>query len=222
MVDEETPVIASRVVEVVPASCSSLTSAAETVIFLHGRGQTPDTVERVASAFAAARLIAPTGGVALRRGSTWFENQSIGMARRESVERAETRFIDWLDEHVRSGMLPWLCGFSNGGAFAGYLLMRHPGRFAGAALLSAPLVLPPWEAGVLVGKPVFYGRGTEDQVVPNDAFLAAEAYLSQTSGGVLTKGLYDIAHEIDPAEVRGLANWFNANVASTHLASKAI
>lgn len=48
-----------------------------------------------------------------------------------------------------------VCGFSNGGAFAGHLLMRHTDRFRGAALLSAPLVLPPWPAGVLRGKPCF-------------------------------------------------------------------
>lgn len=114
-----------------------------TVIFLHGRGQSPALVHEVVPAFMAARIVAPPGGVALRRGATWFENVSVGIAHRESVEAAENRFMAWLDRSVSTGCRPWLCGFSNGGAFAGHLLMRHPERFAGAALLSAPLILPP-------------------------------------------------------------------------------
>ena len=51
--------------------------------------------------------------------------------------------------------------------------MRHPGRFRGAALLSAPLVLPPWPAGALRGKPVFYAQGNETDTVVGSEFYAA-------------------------------------------------
>jgi predicted esterase len=86
--------------------------------------------------------------------------------------------------------------------------MQHPARFAGAALLSAPLVLPPWKPDVLRGKPVFYGRGRMDPVVSGDTFAAAEAYLDGASGAVVTRRVYDIAHEIDPRELPDLAAWF--------------
>ena len=144
----------------------------------------------------------------LRRGTTWFENERIGVARRESVAAAETRFLAWYDTRFGGGPLPWLCGFSNGGAFAGHLLLRHPGLFRGAALLSAPLVLPPWPAGILRGRSVFYGRGSHDMVVPAAMFEAAEAYLAVASGGTATLSRYDIAHEIAPCEIRDLAAWF--------------
>ena len=183
-----------------------------TVIVLHGRGQSPTLVHEIAPAFGPARIVAPPGGVTLRRGTTWFENVSVGIARRESVEAAENRFMAWLDRSVPTGRRPWLCGFSNGGAFAGHLLMRHPERFAGAALLSAPLILPPWHPGALRGQPVFYGRGDGDRIVPNDHFEAAEHYLGGASGALLTIRRYPCGHEIHPEEGRDLAAWFSAAV----------
>ncbi len=182
---------------------------APVVVFLHGRGQGPNLAYKVADAFPTARIVAPMGDAVLRRGVTWFENESVGVARRDSVEQAEERLLEWLDGFIGAGREPWLCGFSNGGAFAGHLLMRHPGRFAGAALLSAPLVLPPWDPGALRGKPVFYGRGNRDGVVPRETFEAAEGYLQDASGGVVTRRMYDIGHEIDAREVRDLGTWFS-------------
>jgi phospholipase/carboxylesterase len=200
-----------EIVDVAPRAAARTPGG--TVVFLHGRGQGPQTVEEVAAAFATARIVAPRGGVSLRRGTTWFENARIGVARPESVAQAEGRFLDWLEAELGPGCRPWLCGFSNGGAFAAHLLMRHPRCFAGAALLSAPLVLPPWAPGALSGKPVFYGRGARDAMVPRAMFEEAEAYLDGPSGAAVTRHVYDIAHEIDPGEVRDLSAWFAARTA---------
>lgn len=200
-------------VEIAPRLAStSKSTTSSTLIFLHGRGQSPALVHQVAPAFKAARVIAPTGRVALRLGTTWFENVSVGIARAESVETAAGRFMAWLGHSVPTGRRPWLCGFSNGGAFAGHLLMRHPEHFAGAALLSAPLVLPPWQPGALRGKPVFYGRGDDDRVVPGDHFEAAEHYLGGASGALLTTRRYPCGHEMHPEEGNDLAAWFSAAV----------
>lgn len=202
-------------VEIAP--CPALRSGdvtSPTVIFLHGRGQGPALVHQVAPAFSTALVIAPPGGIALRRGRTWFENASIGIARRESVAAAENRFMAWLDRSVPAGCRPWLCGFSNGGAFAGHLVLRHAERFAGAALLSAPMVLPPWQPGALRAKPVFYGRGDRDLVVPPAMFEAAETYLAGTSGSAVERHAYPCGHEIDAGEVRDLAAWFAARTSA--------
>ncbi len=105
----------------------------------------------------------------------------------------------------------WLCGFSNGGAFAGSLLLAHPDRFLGAALLSAPLVLPPWPAGGLAGKPVFYAHGgAQDTVVPRAMFDAARAYLEGPGGASVTLRRYDIGHVVANEEVADLATWFTS------------
>ena len=197
-----------RTIEIEPrAAPGAPGDGAPVVVFLHGRGQAPETAHEVAGSFETAKILAPEGGVVLRRGSTWFENESIGVARRASVERAEDRLLEWLGGRPDT-LNPWLCGFSNGGAFAGHLLMRHPTRFAGAALLSAPLVLPPWRPGALSGKPVFYGRGERDPLIPSEMYEAAETYLEDASDGAITRRRYDIAHEVGPGMVRDLAGWF--------------
>lgn len=184
------------------------------VIYFHGRGQSPRTVTRVEPAFAGARLIAPTGGVPLPRATTWFENRRIGVAEPQSLIEAECRFLIWLALHLGETVRPWLCGFSNGGAFAAHLLIHNRGRFSGAALLSAPLVLPPWPDGALAGKPVFYARGTRDKVVPAASFEQAETYLTASSDGEITLRRYEIEHEITRPELADLAFWFERRVTS--------
>jgi phospholipase/carboxylesterase len=179
------------------------------VVFLHGRGLGPETVQQVAPAFDGAELLAPQGGVGLRHGHTWFENERIGVARPESVASAEARLLAWCDGAPLNGRQAWLCGFSNGGAMAAHLLMRHPRRFAGAALLSAPLVLPPWPAGALKGKPVLYAHGdAADTIVGQDFYSEAEAYLGGPSGAELTLRRFPIAHIISDDVASVLGDWF--------------
>jgi len=99
------------------------------------------TAREVASAFPDVDLIAPAVRVALRRGHTWFENEGIGAARPERVAVAAERLLAWCDEEPLRGRPVWLCGFSNSGTLAAHLLIRHPDRFRGAALVSVPFVL---------------------------------------------------------------------------------
>lgn len=181
------------------------------VVYLHGRGLGPESAGVVASAFPGARLLAPEGGVALRRGRTWFENERIGVARAESVAAAEARFLAWCQDGPLAGRVAWLCGFSNGGAFAGHLLMRHPDRFRGAALLSAPLVLPPWPAGVLRGKPVLYAHGDEtDTVVGPELYEQGETYLAGLAECTLVIRRLSIGHVVTPDLVNEVGLWFTA------------
>lgn len=181
----------------------------EPVVFLHGRGLGPETAAAVRPAFPDALLLAPAGGVALRRGRTWFENERVGVARPDSVAAAEAAFLLWCRGGSLDGRAAWLCGFSNGGAFAAHLLMRHPGRFRGAALLSAPLVLPPWPHGALGGKPVFYAHGEAADTVVDPAFYeAAERYLTGPAGCAATIRRHPIGHQVTPEVVGELGAWF--------------
>ncbi len=184
---------------------------ADPVVFLHGRGLGPEGASGVASAFPGAMLLAPTGGVALRRGHTWFENERTGIARPDSVAAAEARLLAWCDEGPLAGRAAWLCGFSNGGALAAHVLMRHPRRFRGAALLAAPLVLPPWPDGALRGRAVFYAHGdATDTVVGPEFYAAAEAYLQGPAGCEVRIARHAAGHEVTPAMVADLAAWFAA------------
>jgi phospholipase/carboxylesterase len=154
-------------------------------------------------------VLAPQGGVTLKRGHTWFLNERIGIAIPESHAEATVRFMRWFDSPETGSGPAWLCGFSNGGAFAASLLLAYPDRFLGAALLSAPMVLPPWPAGGMAGKPVFFAHGgSRDTVVPREMIDAARAYLQGPSGADATLRSYDISHVIAAEVVSDLATWF--------------
>jgi phospholipase/carboxylesterase len=194
---------------VIPPAAGGSKGEAPKVVFLHGRGLGPETVLDVGRAFSTAWLLAPRGGVTLKRGHTWFLNERIGVARRESIAEATARFMGWFDSSEAGSGPAWLCGFSNGGAFAASLLLAHPDRFLGAALLSAPMVLPPWPTGGMAGKPVFYGHGmAKDTIVPREMFDAARAYLEGPSGAVATFRTYDIGHVVAEEEILDLMMWF--------------
>jgi phospholipase/carboxylesterase len=187
------------------------------VIFLHGRGLGPESVSEISRAFPTARLIAPTGGITLRRGHTWFLNERIGVARPGSLDAAVTRLVQWLDTQGAQPRRVLLCGFSNGGALAASLLLRYPDRFIGGALLSAPLVLPPWPPGGLAAKPIFYAYGyDQDTVVPSALYDSAVAYLRDRSGANLTIRCYSMGHVISDEEVSDLTSWF-ASACSTNV-----
>lgn len=191
-----------------------------TVVFLHGRALGPDSAVAVAPAFPGVTLLAPEGGVALRRGHTWFENERVGIARADSVAVAEARFFRWCETGPLQGGAAWLCGFSNGGAFAAHLLIRHATRFHGAALLSAPLVLPPWPEGALRGKPVLYAHGgAADTVVGPDFYAEAESYLAGPAACIPTIRHLPIGHEVGPDAVDELGRWF-ADARNTSCSSK--
>lgn len=97
-------------------------------------------MHEVARTLAPARILARGTASPCVGGITWFENSTIGAVHLGSVEAAEARLTSWLGCTAAMYRRPWLCGFSNGRTFARRLLMRHPTPFAGAALLSAPLV----------------------------------------------------------------------------------
>lgn len=180
-----------------------------TVIFFHGRGLDEGTVEQVAHGFRGARILAPRGPITKHRGYTWFENERIGVADPASVQAAVLYVDAWLGRTVPQGTKPWLCGFSNGGALVGRLLLDRPERYSGGAILSGPLIDgPPWPAGRLQGMPLFYARGTQDTIVQPALFVSAECYLRDESGADVEFARFAAGHEITIPGVEALSKWF--------------
>lgn len=180
-----------------------------TVIFFHGRGLDEGTVAQVADGFRCARILAPRGPISKRRGYTWFDNERIGVADPASAHAA-VRYVEaWLDRTVPPGTKPWLCGFSNGGALVGRLLLDRPERYAGGAILSGPLIDgPPWPPEGLKGVPLLYAHGTRDTTVPPALFASAERYLRDESEATVEFALLDMGHEISALEIPALSKWF--------------
>ena len=168
------------------------------VIFLHGRGADEndliDISERLPRAFAYASVRAP---VPLEWGGyTWFENRTPPRPpATASVRASVAAFRRWLDDP----------------AMAGALVIDDPKRFAGAVLLSGALALDGIAEAVpgrLSGMPVFYGRGTEDTVIPAPLVAQTESYLRERSGADLTLREYPIEHAISNRELDDIADWF--------------
>jgi phospholipase/carboxylesterase len=77
--------------------------------------------------------------------------------------------IDWVDAHAREAASVALLGFSQGGAVSVQALRLDPERFAFAVNLSGyvtPGELPSDAELAERRPPVFWGRGTNDDVIP--------------------------------------------------------
>jgi phospholipase/carboxylesterase len=197
-----------------PVKAGSLTPL---VVFLHGRGADEHDLigiaERLPRAFVFASVRAP---VALPEGGyTWFESRGVARPVAASLRASIDAFRAWLDDPgIGCATRPcYLFGFSAGMMMAGALVLDDPRRFAGAVLLSGALALDAVSDASperLSGLPVFYGRGSQDEVIPADLVAQTEAYLRERSGADLTVREYRHAHTISNREIDDIADWFAA------------
>ena len=114
---------------------------------------------------------------------------------------AARAILDWLDttESTSVGLL----GFSQGGAMALQLLRNAPDRFAFAVNLSGFAVLDEHAGDAALAErkpPVFWGRGTLDQVITPDKIAYTEEWLPEHS--TLTARIYEeLPHSIARPEL---------------------
>ena len=114
-------------------------------------------------------------------GYAWFpllaQDEDLALA---SADSATTAILDWLDRVAPDTSSIGLLGFSQGGAMALELLRRAPERFAFAVSL-AGFALPGDRDGddkmSQLALPVFWGRGTDDEVVPAASVARTQAWL---------------------------------------------
>jgi phospholipase/carboxylesterase len=186
------------------------------VVVLHGRGADEHdllpVIERLPRTFTYVSLrafVAVEGG-----GFTWFENRGAAQPIAKSLRASVMALRAWLDETAEpsAGAPCYLLGFSAGMMMAGALLLDDPRRFAGAILLSGALPLDSGiaaEPGRLRDVPVFYGRGTRDDVIPAQLVTRSAEYLRDRSGAEVTFREYDHAHVISLPEIRDIAAWLS-------------
>ena len=114
-------------------------------------------------------------------GYAWFplpaQGEDLVLA---SADTATTAILDWLDRVAPDTSSIGLLGFSQGGAMALELLRRAPERFAFAVSL-AGFALPGDRDGddrmSQLALPVFWGRGTDDEVVPEASVARTQTWL---------------------------------------------
>ena len=129
-----------------------------------------------------------------------------------NADAAARAILDWLDTTQSTSI--GLLGFSQGGAVALQLLRLAPTRFDYAVMLSGFVVgaSHPGDAALAAAKPpVFWGRGTLDQVIPPIAIQTTEEWLPSHS--TLTTRIYeDVAHGISNPELKDLTAFISSQL----------
>ncbi|MBM7519945.1 alpha/beta hydrolase [Nocardioides nitrophenolicus] len=181
------------------------------VVLLHGRGADEASIIGLVDhlptgpSYVAVRAPIAEGG-----GYAWFANRGIGRPVAASLAETMAWFETWLDGEYAGRRSVVLVGFSGGAAFAGGLLLAHPGRYAGAAVLHGTL---PFDAGVpvtpgrLAGVPVFVAQGDADTVIPRELLDATWAYLTTDAGSLTTTWRDAGGHGVSSGALAALGKW---------------
>ena len=189
------------------------TMDAPLVVLLHGWGETEADMMKWVPSLPAHLAYAGVRAPHLQgRRFGWFEP---GRPFAVALQWFET----WLDVVAPAGRPVVLVGFSAGAAFGGGVLLSHPQRYLGAALLCGTL---PFDAGVstpsghLAGKEVFLAHRTEDEMIPAELLERAWTFLVQDSGARVRAARYAGPHGISPAMLADLAHWVAHVTKPTH------
>lgn len=150
-------------------------------------------------------------------GHAWFpllaQGEQLAM---EGAVEATTAIVEWLDRVAPDASSVGLLGFSQGGAMALELLRRSPDRFAFAVSL-AGFALPGARAGdermSQLAPPVFWGRGTDDQVIPAASVARTQAWLP--THAELDARIYEgLGHSVSERELADVTAFLRARYAT--------
>jgi phospholipase/carboxylesterase len=190
------------------------TATPPVVMFLHGRGSDESSAAMFATVFEGATLLAPRGMLREGGGYAWFRNHSPGVADPSSLKACVDFLENWTDVHAPSpDSNLWLCGYSNGAAAAGALLLSKPDLYRGAILISGPLVSErPWPVARLRGLSILMIYGEDDLVIPRHLLTASAAYLADASGAHASILVAPGGHDISQSSLIATRKWFAKEV----------
>lgn len=140
-------------------------------------------------------------------GWSWFPLDVPGSPAPAGVDAAADAILEWLDSLPVAPASVAAAGFSQGGALSLHLLRRTPERLSFAVNLAGFVIDGPQPGDAALAEsrpPVFWGRGTQDQVIAEDAILRTTAWLPghSTLSGRIYEGLGHSISEAELADVR--------------------
>ncbi|MEV4775787.1 alpha/beta hydrolase [Microbacterium sp. LWH12-1.2] len=145
------------------------------LVLLHGYGADENDlfglVPYLPDGIAVASVAAPLAPPWPMPGRSWYPIEGLNGRDYAAVSAAAESLLAWLDTHAPTSDIA-LLGFSQGAAVSLQALRLAPERFGAVVALSgyvAPGDLPHDEALRERRPPVFWGRGSHDDVIP--AFL---------------------------------------------------
>lgn len=180
------------------------------LVLLHGYGADErdlfGLVPYLPEQYVVAAVRAPLAPPWPSPGASWYAIEGLESRTADGVNAAASAFTAWLDNATNATTVG-LLGFSQGAAVALQALRMQPERFAFAVNLSG-YVTPgevPGDAALAARKPpVFWGRGTRDEVIPEPLIAHTIEWLPahvELSGRVY-QGLTHSVSEQELADVR--------------------
>jgi phospholipase/carboxylesterase len=187
------------------------------LVLLHGYGADEHDlfglVPYLPSGIAVASVAAPLAPPWPMPGRSWYAIDGLDGRSPEAVTVAAEAFLRWLDAAAGDSPSVALLGFSQGAAVSLQALRLAPERFGAVVALSgyaAPGDLPGDETLTELRPPVFWGRGTHDDVIPPALVDHTAQWLpghADLSGRVYTGLTHSISEE-ELADVRRfLTKW---------------
>ncbi len=181
------------------------------LVLLHGYGADEHDlfglVPHLPDGIAVASVAAPLAPPWPMPGRSWYAIEGLEGRSPEAVTAAGNALLSWLDEHAAGASDVALLGFSQGAAVSLQAMRLAPGRFGAVVALSgyaAHGALPGDEELRVLRPPVFWGRGSHDDVIPPLLIDQTAQWLpdhSELSGRVYP-GLTHSISEAELADVR--------------------
>jgi phospholipase/carboxylesterase len=182
------------------------------LVLLHGYGSHENDlfglVPHLPEGFAVAAVRAPLTPPWPAPGYSWFPIEGLHGRDPAAVTAAAERFVEWVDA-VAPGARVGLLGFSQGAVVSLQALRVAPERFAFAVNIAgyaAPGALPGDEVLAERKLPVFWGRGTHDDVIPEPLVAHTIEWLprhAELSGRVYT----GLGHSVSEQELTDVATF---------------
>ena len=204
------------------------------IIWLHGLGadgndfvpivrelDLPPTLRlRFVFPHAPVRPVTINNGVRMR---AWYDITGLGPGARQDdagIRDSTAAVEELMAAEFAQGIAPErliLAGFSQGGAIAQHLALRHPQRLAGLMALSTYLplaeTLAAQAAPANADIPIFQCHGSYDPMIPLPLATASRDIL-QEAGYPVTWRQYPMQHEVCREQINDIREWLLARCAS--------
>jgi phospholipase/carboxylesterase len=174
------------------------------LVLLHGYGSHEGDLFAISPRLPLGPVIASVRAPLTESGGyAWFSriDSPSGDPLPERVDEAAAAVLDWLDTLDYASVA--LLGFSQGAAVALQLLRHAPTRFVATVALSGFVARGehPGDAELaVVQPPVFWGRGTEDSMIPAAAVERLDAWLPPHSTATIR--IYEgLTHSLSEPEL---------------------
>lgn len=186
------------------------------LVLLHGYGSHEGDLFGMAPGLPLGPVIASVRApIAENGGWAWWSraDSPSGNPSAERVDEAADAVLEWLDSLEYTSVS--LIGFSQGAALALQLLRHAPDRFTATVAIAGFVASGehPGDAELARVRPaVFWGRGTDDRVIPADAVERTAAWLPEHADATIR--IYeDLGHAISTPELIDLVAFLRAHSA---------